>query len=163
MNPIALIGHALAFAAGVFAVRALNRARREGEVKPDLPGEPAEGAKIKLGDLAALAFLASMAFMALEMTAGRMVTHHLGSSVYGWTSVIGVLLGGLSLGNLIGGKVADGVTQERHISWLFLVASVLTLTILLAETPPGWLVRNPVEVWQKKASRCRWPAARARS
>ena len=42
--------------------------------------------------LAALSFLASMTFMALEMVAGRMVTRHLGSSLYGWTSIIGVVL-----------------------------------------------------------------------
>ena len=63
------------------------------------------------------------------------MTRHLGSSIYGWTSVIGVLLGGLSLGNFLGGKVANRVKSEKQASWLFLVASVLTLTILLAETP----------------------------
>ena len=62
-----------------------------------------------LSDLAILAFLASLGFMALEMVAGRMVSRHLGSSIYGWTSVIGVLLGGLSLGNFLGGKIADRV------------------------------------------------------
>ncbi|HEX8200710.1 MAG TPA: fused MFS/spermidine synthase, partial [Isosphaeraceae bacterium] len=51
----------------------------------------------------------------------------------------GVLLGGLSLGNLIGGKIADFVRQEKQASWLFLVASVLTISILLAETPPSWI------------------------
>ena len=66
-------------------------------------------------------------FMALEMVAGRLVTRHLGSSVYGWTSVIGVLLGGLSLGNFLGGKIADHVRRENQASWLFLVASVLKL------------------------------------
>ena len=63
--------------------------------------------------------------MALEMVAGRMVTRHLGSSIYGWTSVIGVMLGGLSLGNFLGGKIADRVRNETQASWLFLVASVL--------------------------------------
>jgi len=59
---------------------------------------------VKLADLAALAFLISLAFMAFEMVAGRLVSRHLGSSIYGWTSVIGVLLGGLSLGELPGGQ-----------------------------------------------------------
>ena len=45
--------------------------------------------------------------MGFEMAAGRLVSRHLGSSIYGWTSVIGVLLGGLSLGNFFGGKFAD--------------------------------------------------------
>ena len=80
-----------------------------------------------LKDLAVLAFVASLAFMALEMVAGRLVTRHLGSSIYGWTSVIAVLLAGLSFGNFLGGKIADFIKSEKHASWLFLVASILTL------------------------------------
>ncbi len=88
-----------------------------------------------LGDLATLAFLASMVFMALEMVAGRLVTRHLGSSIYGWSSVIAVLLAGLSLGNWLGGKIANYIRNERQASWLFLVASMLTLLVIVLETP----------------------------
>ena len=77
--------------------------------------------------------------MALEMVAGRMVTRHLGSSVYGWTSVIAVLLAGLSVGNFLGGRVANLIKSEKQASWLFLAASVLILSILLLEAPPRWL------------------------
>ena len=87
-----------------------------------------------LTDLAMLAFVASLAFMALEMVAGRLVQRHLGSSIYGWTSVIGVLLAGLSFGNFLGGKIADFVKNEKHASWLFLAASILVLSVLLLET-----------------------------
>ena len=73
-----------------------------------------------LADLAVLAFVASLVFMSLEMVAGRLVTRHLGSSIYGWTSVIGVLLAGLSFGNFLGGKIADFVKNEKQASWLFL-------------------------------------------
>ena len=91
-------------------------------------------------DLAVLSFLASLAFMALEMVAGRLVTRHLGSSIYGWTSVIGVLLGGLSLGNYLGGKIADPIQSEKQASWLFLVASVLTLCDPApGDARPKWL------------------------
>lgn len=88
-----------------------------------------------LADLATLAFLASMVFMALEMVAGRLVTRHLGSSIYGWSSVIAVLLAGLSLGNWLGGKIANYIRNERQASWLFLVASILTLLVIVLETP----------------------------
>jgi MFS family permease len=103
--------------------------------------------RVDLTDLAILSFVASLAFMALEMVAGRLVTRHLGSSVYGWTSVIGVLLGGLSLGNFLGGKVADRIKRESQASWLFLFASIFTAAILLAESPPSWLIRNPIAHW----------------
>jgi MFS family permease len=97
-----------------------------------------------LWDLSLLGFLASLAFMALEMVAGRLVTRHLGSSIYGWTSVIGVLLGGLSLGNYLGGKLADRIKRPEQAAGLFLVASAMVLLILLMERPPSWLVRNPI-------------------
>jgi MFS family permease len=110
----------------------------------DLGPSPMEEAARRpgLADLAVLSFIASMTFMALEMVAGRMVSRHLGSSIYGWTSVIGVLLAGLSLGNFLGGKIADFVKSEKHASWLFLIASVLTLSILLLESPPRWLLNS---------------------
>ena len=88
----------------------------------------------------------SLAFMGFEMAAGRLVTRHLGSSIYGWTSVIGVLLGGLSLGNFLGGKLADRVRSEKHASWLFMAASALLLVVLLLETPPEWLTSSPLSV-----------------
>ena len=80
--------------------------------------------------------------MALEMVAGRLVQRHLGSSIYGWTSVIGVLLAGLSFGNFLGGKIADFVKNEKQASWLFLAASILTLTVLLTEKQAA-MVRRP--------------------
>ncbi len=140
VNPLALVGHALALVLAVIGALRLSRAFREGgsPAGDAAVGEPKDLSRPRLGDLAALSFVASLTFMALEMVAGRMVTRHLGSSLYGWTSIIGVLLGGLSLGNLLGGKIADRVHREKQASWLFLAASVLTLSILLLESPPKW-------------------------
>src|SRR5262249_53735486 len=52
-----------------------------------------------------------------------------------------------SVGNYLGGKLADFIRVERHASWLFLAASILTAFVLMTESPPGWLIRNPVEHW----------------
>ena len=87
--------------------------------RPEQGADPAAAPASR--DLAVLAFVASLVFMALEMVAGRLVTRHLGSSIYGWTSVIAVLLAGLSLGNFLGGKIADFIKNEKQASWLFLV------------------------------------------
>src|SRR5262249_34965203 len=128
----------------LLAARRLAMASTEPEAALAEKPEPARGSggsllggvgRVELRDLAALSFVASLAFMALEMVAGRMVQRHLGSSVYGWTSVIGVLLGGLSLGNYLGGKVADHVQSEKQASWLFMVASMFCLLVLVLETP----------------------------
>ncbi len=132
MNLLALIGAGLAVVVAVFAARGLS-ALVSGAEAPADEENVGPAPKVSLKDLAALAFIASLGFMALEMVAGRLVQRHLGSSVYNWTSVIGVLLGGLSLGNLIGGKLADRVRDEKQASWLFLVASMATLSVLLLE------------------------------
>ena len=141
VNVVAFIGQVFAFVVGVRGIVKLAQvARQTGiETSPlEIVGDAA-GEKVSLTDLAVLSFIASFAFMALEMVAGRLVTRHLGSSIYGWTSVIGVLLGGLSLGNFLGGKLADVIKKETHASWLFLVASILTLSVLYLDNPPTWL------------------------
>ena len=146
INPIALVGHVAALALAVIGLVRLIQARLpleepdEDLVMGELPPRP------NLRDLAILSFLISLAFMSFEMAAGRLVSRHLGSSIYGWTSIIGVLLGGLSLGNFIGGKIADVVKSEKQASWLFLCASALLLSVLLLETPPRFLGRGPNSV-----------------
>jgi spermidine synthase len=147
VNPLALTGHALTVVLAAIGVSRLLAARREEAPADEATVGPEDdhGRKVGLADLAALSFVASLAFMALEMVAGRLVTRHLGSSIYGWTSVIGVLLGGLSLGNWLGGKVADHVRRESQASWLFLAASVLTLSVLAMETPPHWFAKHVLD------------------
>ena len=160
MNAFTLAGTGLAALLavwGAFRLAKAREARREleqissgVEVVPDgLEDEPPpfgkeepEAARASLADLSALAFLASLAFMAFEMDAGRLVQRHLGSSVYGWTSIIGVLLAGLSIGNWLGGRLANKIRGESQASWLFLAASILILTVLAAEQPTPWLARH---------------------
>ncbi|MBV8127601.1 MAG: fused MFS/spermidine synthase [Planctomycetaceae bacterium] len=144
INFLALAGNVTALLLGLLGLSSLFAARRQyqalgektngsvGAIDPDAP-------RPSLSDLAILAFLASLGFMALEMVAGRMVSRHLGSSIYGWTSVIAVLLAGLSLGNFLGGRAANLIKSEKQASWLFLAASVLVLSVLLLESPPRWL------------------------
>jgi MFS family permease len=140
LNYLAVAGNLAAILLGLFGISGLVAARRQtlGDEQAEvIPSGASHGTS--LTDLAVLAFLASLGFMALEMVAGRLVSRHLGSSIYGWTSVIGVLLAGLSLGNYLGGRVANRVKNERQASWLFLAASVAVLAILVLETPPAWL------------------------
>jgi MFS family permease len=150
INYLMLAGQAATLLlAGVAAVR-LMQARRmsiadESPAMSDSPAAP----KPKLSDLALLSFLISAAFMAFEMAASRLVTRHLGSSIYGWTSVIGVLLGGLSLGNYLGGKIANRISRESQASWLFAIASAAVLSVLLFENPPTWWITNPIAHWGK--------------
>ena len=45
--------------------------------------------------------------MTVELVASRLIARYLGSSLYTWTGVMGVILAGMSLGNYLGGRMAD--------------------------------------------------------
>ncbi len=106
------------------------------EPAPAEPSKPTTSTPRGLWDLALYSLVISLAFMSFEMVAGRLVTRHLGASIYGWTSVIGVLLAGLSVGNWFGGQLADRIRDEKAISWLLLVASIGIASVLLVEKQP---------------------------
>ena len=55
----------------------------------------------------AIAFFASFCLMAVEMVSSRMAAPYLGTSIYTWTSVIGTILLGITLGSYVGGVWAD--------------------------------------------------------
>ena len=59
-------------------------------------------------------FITSMGIMIIELVASRLVAKHFGNSLYTWTGVIGVVLAGISLGNYIGGRLADRFHLRRH-------------------------------------------------
>lgn len=73
------------------------------------------------------AFAASGAIMMIELTAGRLVSSHLGSSLYTWTSIIAVIMAGMSVGNALGGYVADRFAPRKALAALFFLAAVATV------------------------------------
>lgn len=77
-----------------------------------------------------LAFLSSCWIMVIELVASRLVARYIGSSVYTWTAVIGVILAGISLGNHIGGRLADKYPARQLVGGLFCLASLLVLLAL---------------------------------
>ena len=77
----------------------------------------------------ATVFVASLCIMAVELVAGRMIARHVGSSLYTWTAVIGVVLGGICIGNWIGGRLADKSPAKEVLGMLFSLASVTCLSL----------------------------------
>src|SRR5262249_16687206 len=78
----------------------------------------------------ALVYGASVCIMVLELTAWGLIANYIGQSLYTWTSVIGVVLAGISMGNYLGGWLADNYPPQKVLSWLFGTAGVLTLSVL---------------------------------
>ncbi len=77
----------------------------------------------------ATTFIASACIMVLELVAGRILSRYLGQSLYTWTSVIGVVLAGISVGNYVGGRLADRFEAERTLAVLFTLAALACLVV----------------------------------
>ncbi len=84
-------------------------------------------------------FVASMGVMIVELVASRLVAKYLGSSLFTWTGVIGVVLGGISLGNWVGGRLADRWQARSLAPILLLAASALTVLIIALDVVVGRL------------------------
>ena len=98
---------------------------------------------------AIIVFLSSACIMVLELVAGRIIAPHVGVSLYTWTSVIGVVLAGISLGNYIGGRLADRCppAQGRRLLGLIFVISGLAApfaTCAMTRTPWPSSVSRPM-------------------
>ena len=97
----------------------------------------------------ATVFLSSACIMVLELVAGRLIARHLGSSLYTWTSVIGVVLAGITIGNYLGGRIADRFPARKTLAVLLGISSVACVIIVILNNLVGeWL-------WLWKLS---WPA-----
>lgn len=66
----------------------------------------------------------------LELVAARLIAPTLGVSLYTWTSVIGVVLGGVSLGNYLGGRLADSRPSRSTLALVYLAAALSSLLVL---------------------------------
>jgi Flp pilus assembly protein TadD len=87
--------------------------------------------------LNATVFAAAACIMAVEILSTRLAARYLGSSLYTWTSAIGVVLAGISLGNYVGGRFADRFHPQRSLSLLFVLASLTCAAIPAANSGLG--------------------------
>lgn len=76
-------------------------------------------------------FLSSAFLLVLEIAAGRLLAPYIGVSLYTWTSIIGVILAGLSLGNWFGGVWADRGGNETSAGLTLAIGGLFSLAILL--------------------------------
>ena len=74
-------------------------------------------------------FIASFCTMVIELVAGRIMAPYVGVSLYTWTSIIGVVLAGISIGAYLGGILADRYPTTRTLGWLLLFSGLAALSI----------------------------------
>lgn len=79
-------------------------------------------------------FFSSAGLMALEIAAARLLAPYIGVSLYSWTAIIGVILGGLSLGSWLGGVWADRGAGEEAAGWTLGLGAIACSGVLLLLT-----------------------------
>lgn len=89
-----------------------------------------------------IVFISSGCIMILELVAGRIMAPYVGVSLYTWTSIIGVVLAGISLGNYLGGRLADRWASLHFLGGIFLLGGLSSFGILTADRlsrlTPAW-------------------------
>src|SRR5687768_7633887 len=78
----------------------------------------------------ATVFGASAAVLVLEILAMRLLAPYTGLTLETYTAVIGVILGGISLGSFSGGRAADRVDPRRLLGPILLAGGVLAVLSL---------------------------------
>jgi len=74
-------------------------------------------------------FVASFCTMVIELVAGRIMAPYVGVSLYTWTSIIGVVLAGISIGAYVGGILADRYPTPKTLGWLLFASGLAALSI----------------------------------
>ena len=112
---------------------------------------PAASVPLPVGRLVgvgAIIFAANAALLVLQLVAGRLLAPFIGSSLETWTSIIGVFLTGIALGNGFGGRIADRYPTPRALAallvcgaiaalWMFAFPQLLSATGLYTALPLG--------------------------
>ena len=99
-----------------------------------VPGLPA---------IASLVFGAGAIVMALELVASRLLAPYFGNSLFVWTSIIGVMLGFMSLGYFLGGRYADTHLDSGNLFWILVAAGVAVALVAFSEASLlPWLARG---------------------
>lgn len=73
--------------------------------------------------------------MVYELLGSRILGPYLGTSIIVWTSLIGVILGSLSLGYYIGGKISDRATSYRQLSFFIFISGICVFLTYLLKDP----------------------------
>ena len=100
----------------------------------------------------ATVFISSACIMVLELVASRLIAKHLGSSLYTWTAVIGVVLTGITIGNYSGGRIADKFKPQKALSIIFILSALACVVVVVLNNIVGgwfwlWKLSLPMRVF----------------
>lgn len=80
------------------------------------------------------AFIVGGVIMILELVGSRILAPFVGTSIFVWTSLIGIVLGSLSLGYYLGGKMADKRPTYKNLSSIIFLAAIFIFLLTVTKT-----------------------------
>src|SRR3954468_2197872 len=86
----------------------------------------------RLLGVGAVVFLANAALLVLQLVASRLLAPFIGSDLYTWTSIIGVFMAGIALGNAYGGRLADRSPTPRTLAVLLAIGAAVAAWMAVA-------------------------------
>ena len=95
---------------------------------------------VSVSKLSIIAFTSGAVVMSMELCGTRLAAPYLGSSLYVWTSIIGVILAALSIGYCLGGYLGD--TRPELLPKLLVMGSASLLFIESTETLVLTMIRQ---------------------
>ena len=100
---------------------------------------------IKRNMLELAVFVCGAVVMIYEIVGSRIVSPYLGTSTYVWTSLIGVILGSLSVGYWLGGRVADRQPNIRILALvIFAAGGLVSLAVVIKDIVLTGVASMPV-------------------
>jgi len=91
--------------------------------------------KNKIGKLEIIIFTGGAIVMILELIGSRLLAPYLGTSIFVWASLIGIILGALSLGYYLGGFFSGKNPQLKFLTQVLFLAGLSILLITLIKEP----------------------------
>ena len=91
-----------------------------------LPGMPPHH-RLPVPLLLLVSFVEGAAVMVIELLGAKAIAPYYGTSLYAWSSVLGVTVGALALGYLLGGGISRRYPAERSLFVLLLAGAACTL------------------------------------
>src|SRR3989338_8345165 len=91
--------------------------------------------KFKIDRLKLIVFSSGAVVMILELIGSRILAPYLGTSIFVWSSLIGIILGALSLGYYLGGRLSKNNPRLVFLTTILLLAGLSILLLTIIKTP----------------------------
>lgn len=90
--------------------------------------------EISIKKLYIIVFFTGAIVMILELIGSRILAPKLGTSIFVWTSLIGIILGAMSLGYYLGGKLADRDPKMKTLSNIIFISGIFVFLIVILKS-----------------------------